>query len=197
MYLRSNDSRNGKKGTPYYVGKGKGMRAFDKHHRCKPPSDSSLIIFMARHLSECDAHQLEMLLIHVYGRIDNKTGCLANLTDGGEGQHGRIVSEKEKLHKSKWMKSWRKAFPLSKETKEKIRDAQIGKSRKPHTKEWKAAQSLRSKGNKVNVGRFPSQETRAKMSISQKKRGPRSEETKVRMSMAQQLVRRKCNHAEF
>lgn len=39
---------------------------------------------------------LEKDLISYYGRKNNNTGVLANLTDGGEGQYGRIVSEKTK-----------------------------------------------------------------------------------------------------
>jgi len=75
MYLRTNDSKNGKAGTPYYVGKGKGMRAFDKNHRCKPPSDRANIIFVAQNLSEPDAHAEEKHLIAIYGRIDIGTGA--------------------------------------------------------------------------------------------------------------------------
>ena len=45
---------------------------------------------------------LEKDLISYYGRKNNNTGVLANLTDGGEGQIGRTVSKKtrEKIRKS-------------------------------------------------------------------------------------------------
>jgi hypothetical protein len=39
-------------------------------------------------LSYDDAIELEIFLIHLYGKINNKTGVLANITDGGEGTIG-------------------------------------------------------------------------------------------------------------
>ena len=96
MYLRTNDSAHGKSGSPYYVGKGAGRRAFQMTHRCKPPKDRSRIVFLAQKMNEKDAFQAEMLLIFLYGRMDKGTGCLANLTDGGEGSHGLISAKKGK-----------------------------------------------------------------------------------------------------
>ena len=37
--------------------------------------------------------QINMFVIAFYGRINNDTGCLANLTDGGEGMSGWVPSE--------------------------------------------------------------------------------------------------------
>ena len=82
VYLRKKDL------SPYYVGKGKGMRAYDKKHRVHPPEDRSRIVFVVRNVSESAAHAEEKHLIAIFGRIDNGTGCLANLTDGGEGPNG-------------------------------------------------------------------------------------------------------------
>jgi hypothetical protein len=95
MYLRTNNSKHGPAGSPYYVGKGKGNRAFEKVNRCgcKTPADSSRIVFAAKNMNEKDAFQLEMLLIHFYGRVDKNTGCLRNLSDGGKGGQGIVVSE--------------------------------------------------------------------------------------------------------
>lgn len=39
--------------------------------------------------------QKEIEFIALYGRIDKKTGCLANMTDGGEGTLGLICSEEK------------------------------------------------------------------------------------------------------
>ncbi|NBV27993.1 hypothetical protein EBS02_03090 [bacterium] len=87
MYLRKN-------GTPYYVGKGKGDRAFRTHNRrIRPPKDKSRIVFHTKDLSEDKAFALEVELIAKYGRIDNGTGILRNLTDGGEGTSGLIMSD--------------------------------------------------------------------------------------------------------
>jgi len=86
MYLRKN-------GTPYYVGKGKGDRAFRTNRRIRPPKDKSKIVFHTKDLSEDKAFALEVKLIAKYGRIDNGTGILRNLTDGGEGSSGLIMSD--------------------------------------------------------------------------------------------------------
>jgi len=86
MYLRTN-------GTPYYVGKGTGDRAYSKNRKFKPPKDLSRITFHAQNLTEEEAFAIEIELIQKYGRVDNDTGILRNLTDGGEGISGWIPSE--------------------------------------------------------------------------------------------------------
>ena len=90
QYIRKNNSKNGLAGTPYYIGKGKGNRAFDNHRTFKIPSDRNQIQILHKNLSEIVAHQIECDLIQKYGRIDIGTGCLHNKTNGGEGQAGRI-----------------------------------------------------------------------------------------------------------
>jgi|ERR1022692_1530995 hypothetical protein len=81
MYLRED-------GTPYYVGKGTGYRAYAKHKiglqhtLCSAPPKSSIVVYPAD--SEADALKTETALIWYYGRKDAGTGCLRNLTDGGE-----------------------------------------------------------------------------------------------------------------
>jgi len=72
MWLRDN-------GTPYYVGKGQGKRAFRKG--C-PPRER---IIIQEWPSEREALDAEVLLIAIYGRIDVGTGILRNLSDGGDG----------------------------------------------------------------------------------------------------------------
>lgn len=184
LYLRSKNSKHGAAGTPYYVGKGKKMRAYSKYHRVRPPVDKSMIVFVVQNLSESTAHEEEKRLIALYGRIDNGTGSLRNLTDGGEGQCGRIQSAKEKSNRSESMKAWMKAHPLSKETREKIGYASRGRKFGPHTEEWKAANSVRHTGNTYCKGRILSEEHKQK--ISEGNRGKTvSEETIARMCAAQ------------
>ena len=75
-------------GSPYYIGKGKGNRAYTKHKRNLLPQDRSCIVILQENLSESDAYTLEVELIKTYGRIDLGSGPLRNLTDGGEGASG-------------------------------------------------------------------------------------------------------------
>lgn len=76
VWLREND-------IPYYVGKGKGNRGFvSAGHRVKVPPKERIVIYPAE--SEVEAFENEIALIWYYGRKDLGTGCLRNLTDGGE-----------------------------------------------------------------------------------------------------------------
>jgi len=76
-------------GTPYYVGKGSGERAFKKWGKgIKPPKDPSCIVIVEGNLDEQLAFDLERKLIAEYGRKDLGTGILHNKTDGGEGSSG-------------------------------------------------------------------------------------------------------------
>ena len=86
-------------------------------------------------LTEEQAFAKEVELIAFYGR-QNFGGCLTNATDGGEGKSGYLVS---------------------KDTREALRKARVGKK---HTEETKAKMSA----SKSNM----SAETKAKMSESRK-----------------------------
>jgi hypothetical protein len=68
--------------TPYYIGKGKGSRAWVKDHNVSlPPRDR--IIILEKDLEEQAALDLEEQLILHYGRKDLNMGILHNRTDGG------------------------------------------------------------------------------------------------------------------
>jgi len=98
IYLRED-------GTPYYVGKGLGRRAFrNSGRRMKKPSDETKIVFHSENLTEDEAFALERELIKKYGRKDNGTGILRNLTDGGEGTSGSIWSSDSKKKQSERQK---------------------------------------------------------------------------------------------
>lgn len=72
-------------GTPYYIGKGKNKRAWDKKHLVSCPDNNKLIVILESDLSEIGAYALERRYIQWYGRKDCNTGILRNRTEGGEG----------------------------------------------------------------------------------------------------------------
>ena len=102
-------------GTPYYIGKGKDRwrwSAKATHNVKVPPKDRMRIL--ADYLTNEQACAKEIALIKMWGRKDNGTGILRNITDGGEGAPGRIVSEEQKEKQRQKMKG-RKKPPRSAE----------------------------------------------------------------------------------
>jgi hypothetical protein len=165
LWLRSKDSEHGAKFSPYYVGKGRGNRAFEKCGRTVPaPRDSSYIAFVQEGLTEAEAFSLEIYCIQLYGRIDLGTGILRNRTDGGEGTSGTVVSEetRRKLSRARLREKnprWGKSH--TQEARDKIAKARTGTT---HTLETKNKLSQILLGNKRNLGKRHTQETRRKMS---------------------------------
>lgn len=117
-----------------------------------------------------DCCELEQLLILEYGRADLGTGTLVNLTIGGEGIVGRVLSEKEKQR----MKTAFKGKKHSEESKAKIGLYGIGRSASDETK---AKLSLARKGKPL------SEEHKEKLRLSKQNI---SDETKARMKAAKQ-----------
>jgi hypothetical protein len=82
-------------GTPYYVGKGKGGRAYKSRGGRKCPGRDRVLI-LKKNLTEVEALRHEVYMIAVLGRKSNG-GILTNLTDGGEGVSGYAHTEEAKV----------------------------------------------------------------------------------------------------
>lgn len=142
-YLRSKNTKNGVAGTPYYIGKGRGTRAYRLNHSIPIPKNKERIVFLGKGMSECDAFQAEMLLIYFYGRIDRGTGCLHNHTDGGEGPCGVVRSAAYR----KTMSAACLGRRISRETAKKISSSLEGRKRPPFSKTWRENISESLKGH--------------------------------------------------
>lgn len=116
-------------GTPYYVGKGTGKRAWKKHFRVPVPREASRIQLIHVDLTEDQAHSLEKHLIAQHGRKDLGTGILINRTDGGEGVSGHKSSPEINFKRG----SSFRGKTQSKEHNEKRAKANKGKKRTEET----------------------------------------------------------------
>jgi hypothetical protein len=89
-------------GSPYYVGKGSGRRVYTSGAGHRPPKDHRRI-GIQYWSDEATAFAYERYLIDFWGRKNNETGILRNLTDGGEGCSGMVVSPETRdvIRKSK------------------------------------------------------------------------------------------------
>ena len=138
----------------FYIGKGRGRRDVAMKH-CNPifmnivaklrRSDlEPTVERLHDNLTENEAFNLEMSEIAKLGRLNIRTGCLSNLTDGGEGCSGAIVSEETRAKKSASLTGI------------------------PRTEQWLSRMSSGLKGNSNARGALRSEETRARMSAWQK-----------------------------
>lgn len=128
-------------GTPYYIGMGKGNRAWDKRHSVNlPPKERIKII--QEGMSREEALNLEISLISQYGRKDLGTGILRNRTNGGDGTclPGHLNGMWGKKHKP--------------ESIEKIKKSRVNQVFEPKSEEWKVERKKLWKKLIAERGRF-------------------------------------------
>lgn len=165
-----------KENEPFYVGKGKDNRVefhgnkADVHNpfkinvinKIKEVGLEPVIEYYRENLEESVAFSEEIALIKQYGRRDNGTGILTNLTDGGEGSSGYIRSEDatEKWYDSRKNSGYKHPIEViekiaksntgkkrSSETKKKLSESHIGKIQ---TEESNKKRSEKLKGRKIS-----------------------------------------------
>jgi len=142
-------------GTPYYIGKGSGYRAYQGNRKSiNPPKDKSRIIKLKQNLTEEEAFKHEIYMIAVFGRKDNNSGILYNLTNGGEGTSGANNSGERNGFYQK---------SHTEETKLKISKAKIGTK---FPEKLKPLASKRTKKMWEDGGVFSTPEFRKKLSRS-------------------------------
>ncbi len=126
------------------------------------------------------AKEKEIEFIALYGRSDLNKGTLANMTNGGDGIGGMIISNKTRAemsirnigkklsqdHKDKISKS-HKGKIFSKETIAKMSAAKAGKKQSEETINKRKARLV---GNKSRIGQKASPELRQKQIEGQRKR---------------------------
>lgn len=129
-------------GNPFYIGKGIGDRAY---YHLKPTSLNSkenlhktntilkakregkdvLVEFLHINLTEQEAYDLERDIVFKYGRRNNGTGILTNLTDGGYGVLGfKHTEETKRILRETTLKSFERNPKLKENNIYRIQQAQ-------------------------------------------------------------------------
>lgn len=141
------------KNEPFYIGIGsdeKYNRAYEKARRnslwkkivAKTDYEIEILI---DNISFDSAKEKEIEFVKLYGRKDLGTGCLVNLTDGGDGTVNKVITDeyRKKLSKSasnrvlseehkEKLRKYRIGIPNSKEARQKISLANTGKKKPQH-----------------------------------------------------------------
>lgn len=150
-------------GEIFYVGKGRGNRAYRKdrgrHWKAIVEKHGRTVEIVANGLQEQEAFELERSIIAKIGRRDLGLGPLVNYTDGGDGASGAVRSTEFKTRNA----AFHTGRKRSEETKKNISDALRGKV---------PSEQTRSRMSKAQIGRTHTEATKQKISVSGRKRHP-------------------------
>ena len=173
-----------KSNEPFYVGKGKGSRAYihgkesveynkfksNVINSIKKEGLAHVVKIISEGLTEQEAFDLEIDIIKKLGRRNiDSDGILTNRTLGGEGASGRPVSDDLKLklsEKLKGCKGTRNGMKNTVEHNKKISEANLGKPSK--LRGVARTEEVKAKISKSNTGKKRSDETKKKLSESHK-----------------------------
>lgn len=182
---------------PFYVGKGCNGRLKDHRREAESlkgkPGRKSIKIAIIHKLwkqgldfkedifinnySEEDALAIEIAAIEQYGRIDLGTGCLANLTNGGEGtsgytpwNKGKTAASEESIERARQLNLGR---IRSSETKDRLKQSHLGQPSgfkgKHHKEESKEKlRKARLKQADPRIGKNHTEESKLEISRSRK-----------------------------
>lgn len=201
------------KNIPRYVGYGHGNRAYShlvkSHNKCfagwiRNLKEKSLtpIIIKEDVGSLAEAKIQEIFWISIYGRLDKKTGCLFNHTDGGDGGSGRIYNHSDETKKKMSESRKGRIGPMKGKIHSEEAKRKIGRSGednaffgKFHKEETKQKQSEVMKGRLVGelnpfFGKKHSKEVQDKISAQNMGR-KHSEEAKRKIGEASRIRIRK------
>lgn len=182
-------------GVPFYIGKGTGNRW--RYHEIKSDPNNWLKNEFVEHtfirigevpkikiredLTETEAFATEIALIAAIGRIDQRNGPLVNMTDGGDGTSGHIVTA-EVRQRLRELNLGKRPSAI---TREKLRIARRNRIESAETKE-KRKRTLR--------GQKRTSESCERIRIARNKQVPPSEETKLKISASMKLAYQEGRH---
>jgi hypothetical protein len=139
------------KNEPFYIGIG----SDDSYFRANKKSQRNIhwkrivsitdyeIEILVDNLNWDEAKKKEKEFITLYGRCDLGNGCLVNMTEGGDGTVGKIMSNETKQKLSNSIKEWNKTRVISDYQRQKASN-QFKKLNKDPKFQQKRIESLRS-----------------------------------------------------
>jgi hypothetical protein len=106
---------------PFYIGRGCRKRAYSHQGRNKWWNNivkkyGYEVKILYENLSNEQANELEKQLINQYGRKNTGTGCLVNMTDGGDAMIGLIITDVHRERNSQALKNLGELHPAKRES---------------------------------------------------------------------------------